>query len=104
MIRVAYRFRVDPARLDEFGAAWHAVTEAMRSTYAGARGSTLLVDDDDATSVLLFALWTSREDWQRSRERDEPLTPDEAVMLDIGRPEGVTVYEVIEDLAEPPPG
>lgn len=102
MIRVAYRFRVDPERIDEFQAAWHDATEVIRATHAGARGSTLLVDAEDPTAVLLLALWESRDHWRRSRDPDRPPTASEAVMLDIGHPEGVTFYEVREDLADPP--
>ena len=101
MVRVGYRFRIDPERLDEFRAAWREATEHIRSTYDGARGSTLLIDADDPTQALLFALWESRDHWQASRD-DAPPTPAELVMRDIGTFEGVTFYEVLDDLADPP--
>ena len=99
MVRVGYRFRIDPERLDEFRAAWREATRHIRATYDGARGSTLLVDADDPSRVLLLAQWESRDHWRRSRD-DAPPTPAEQVMLDIGTPEGVTFYDVLDDLAD----
>jgi quinol monooxygenase YgiN len=98
VVRVAYRFRVDPARMEEFRAAWREATEIVRRTRDGAHGSSLLVDTADPTQVLLLALWESRDHWQRSRDARSAAPAQEEVMLAVGRPEGVTVYDVVDDL------
>jgi heme-degrading monooxygenase HmoA len=100
VVRIAYRFRVDPERLDEFRTAWREATEIIRRTRPGARGSTLLVNADDPSQVLLLALWESRDHWQAARDADSAAPEQEAVMLEIGRPEGATVYELLDELAD----
>jgi len=100
VIRIGYRFRIDPERLDEFRAAWRDATEIIRATRAGAHGSTLFIEADDPSRVLLLALWDSREQWQAARDAESAAPEQEAIMLSIGRPEGATVYEILDDLAD----
>jgi hypothetical protein len=59
---VIYRWRVDPARRDEFAAWWHEGTLRIRSTRPGALGSTLLAPSNDALHFAAIARWRSRED------------------------------------------
>jgi heme-degrading monooxygenase HmoA len=62
MIRVIYRWRVDPDRREEFAAWWHAGTLRIRSTRPGALGSTLLAPSTDVLQFAAVARWRSRED------------------------------------------
>jgi heme-degrading monooxygenase HmoA len=62
MIRVIYRWRVDPDRREEFAAWWHEGTLRIRSTRRGALGSTLLAPNNDVLHFVAVARWRSWED------------------------------------------
>jgi hypothetical protein len=61
VIRVIYRWRIDPDRRDDFVTWWHEGTLRIRSTRQGAMGSTLLLPEDDSYLVAI-ARWKTRED------------------------------------------
>ena len=62
MIRVIYRWSVDPAAEDQFIDAWRAATERIRTHEPGALGSTLLRPADTSNTLVGFARWQQRDD------------------------------------------
>jgi heme-degrading monooxygenase HmoA len=62
MIRVIYRWTVDPATQDQFIDAWHQATERIRVHEPGAMGSTLLRTADAPNTLVGFARWQRRDD------------------------------------------
>lgn len=67
---VLYRWRVDPAREEEFIAAWASLTEAI-ARECGGLGSRLHRLDGDGQWAA-YAQWPSRESWEAAREADSP--------------------------------
>ena len=61
MIRVIYRWSVDPATEDQFIDAWREATERIRTHEPGALGSTLLRPADAPTTLVGFARWQRRD-------------------------------------------
>jgi heme-degrading monooxygenase HmoA len=62
VIRVIYRWTVDPATEDQFIDAWRQATERIRSHEPGAFGSTLLRAFDTQNTLVGFARWQRRDD------------------------------------------
>jgi len=62
VVRVIYRWRIDPARRDEFVAWWHEATVRIRSSHRGAMGSTLLQPKNDDVLMVAVARWASEGD------------------------------------------
>jgi heme-degrading monooxygenase HmoA len=62
VIRVIYRWQVDPEAQDGFLYWWHEGTLAIRRDRAGALGSILLRSDEDVSSFTAVARWQSRAD------------------------------------------
>ena len=57
MIRVIYRWRVNPERREDFATWWHEGTLRIRSTCPGALGSTLLAPTTDPSHFVAVARW-----------------------------------------------
>jgi heme-degrading monooxygenase HmoA len=64
MLRVLYRWEVDPEGAAEFVAAWGRATRIVRSSKPGSRGSTLMRNQSDPRTYVALAEWTSLEAWQ----------------------------------------
>jgi quinol monooxygenase YgiN len=62
VIRVIYRWTVDPATEDRFVDAWREATERIRAHEAGALGSTLLRPCDTPNTLVGFARWQRHDD------------------------------------------
>ena len=62
MIRVIYRWTVNPATEDQFIEAWREATQHIRADEPGAFGSTLLRPAHSPTTLVGFARWQRRDD------------------------------------------
>lgn len=67
MIRVVYRWTLDPQQADDFAAAWWEATRYIQEAMPGARGSTLLRSRSEPDVYLAVARWDSLEAWTASR-------------------------------------
>jgi heme-degrading monooxygenase HmoA len=64
MIRVIYRWQVQPGEEDTFIAAWNRGTRVIRAKIKGALGSVLLRNHQQPEEFMAVARWESLEDWQ----------------------------------------
>ena len=64
MLRVVYRWRLQPENAAKFRAAWEKATTSIRSSTPSARGSVLLQNRQDRAEVMTIARWDRFEDWQ----------------------------------------
>lgn len=64
MIRVIYRWNVQPENFEKFKQAWSVATNRIHETIDGARGSLMLRADEDSSVVLTIARWDSIEAWK----------------------------------------
>jgi heme-degrading monooxygenase HmoA len=99
MIRVVYRWRVEPHRQDAFRPWWHQGTISIRSTQQGALGSTLCRSTEDPDILVGIARWKSRQDVERFWASAGPVTFEGALM------ESIEVLDELDDLtSEDGPG
>jgi heme-degrading monooxygenase HmoA len=77
VIRVIYRWTVDPAETETFIDAWRAATERIRAGQPGAMGSTLLRPSDTENRFVAVARWQRRENveafWAQGSASARPL-------------------------------
>jgi heme-degrading monooxygenase HmoA len=72
MIRVLYRWRVNPGQEAVFAKAWSHGTKVIRATVKGARGSLLLQSRTDPCTFVAIARWASAADWRAFRRGEKP--------------------------------
>jgi heme-degrading monooxygenase HmoA len=72
MIRVLYRWKVNPGQEDVFAKAWTQGTKVIRATVKGARGSLLLQSRKNPCEFVAIARWTSVDDWRAFRRGEPP--------------------------------
>ena len=98
MLRVIYRWKVDPDRFEEFREAWEAMTEAIRAQRLGARGSMLLRDPDRPDEVMAIATWESRAHWEEAGKQPSCHPEAGQRMKAASQFLSGTPYEVVADL------
>ena len=95
MIRVIYRWEVQPGDFEEFRHAWRATTNHIHASVEGALGSFMLRGRDGDTEVLTVARWKSLESWQAFWGDRNPAQMQG--MRSLGKRVSVEVYDEIED-------
>lgn len=95
MIRVVYRWRVEPENFEAFRDSWRSTTNRIHDTFAGALGSFMLRSLEDACDVTTVAKWDSLESWQRFWKDNNP----EAMrkMRTLGERLSADAFEEVED-------
>lgn len=106
MFVAAYWWDVDPAKEEQFRAAWRRGTELIRERY-GSLGSRLHreVRDDGRVRYIGMAEWPDRESWQRAFDQkmvyDDPAARRAFIDALAGRVERPLVtMEVTDDLLD----
>ncbi len=95
MIRVIYRWKVNPEDETKFRAAWVKTTTGIRERTPGARGSMLLQNQQEPTEFITMARWDRLEDWQAFW--GETSSADMEVMHALAERVSVEAFEEIED-------
>lgn len=95
MIRVVYRWQVEPENFQAFRKAWRATTDRIHETVAGAMGSFLLRSCESETEVLTVAKWDSLESWKRFWGAADPEQMRSLRMLGVRV--STEAFEEIED-------
>lgn len=95
MIRVVYRWRVNPENFANFKEVWSQTTNNIHEMVPGALGSFMLLSTENETEVVTVAKWDSVESWKRFWESGNP--SEMMGMREIGERVSVTVYDEIDD-------
>ena len=72
MIRVMYRWKVNPGQEAVFATAWTHGTKVIRATVKGVRGSLLLQSRTKPCEFVAIARWASVADWRAFRRGEKP--------------------------------
>lgn len=72
MIRVIYRWKIEPRNFAAFETSWSATTNRIHETVPGALGSFLLRGVENPTEVLTVAKWDSLESWRAFWQGSNP--------------------------------
>lgn len=95
MIRVIYRWQVDPENFDAFKRIWTATTNRIHETVPGALGSFMLRACEDESEVVTVAKWDCLESWKAFFGNTNPEAMQE--MRKLGKRIAVDAYDEIED-------
>ena len=95
MIRVIYRWQVDPENFEEFKRVWSTTTNQIHKSVPGARGSFMLQACESASEVLTVARWDSLESWKAFWGNTNP--EEMKAMRILGKRISVEAYDEIED-------
>jgi heme-degrading monooxygenase HmoA len=98
VIRVIYRWQVDPDRREAFVDWWHEGTLRIRSTRHGALGSTLLEPNNDPSHFTAVARWRCREDLETFWADTDGSVFDGAELV------STEIFEEVDDLTLHAPG
>ena len=95
MIRVIYRWEVQPKDFEDFKRVWRATTNSIHASVPGALGSFMLRAGDRESEVLTVAKWESAECWKKFWGKQNPEEMRE--MQTLGNRVSVEAYDEIED-------
>ena len=96
MIRVIYKWRVDPENLEKFESTWRDMTRSIHATVDGALGSFCLQEVDDPSTVLTVALWENEAQW-RAFMGDSEKAPLMKSLHEIAEQISATPYKQLGD-------
>jgi len=95
MVRVVYRWRVEPGQFPAFRHAWQNTTTRIHETVSGALGSFMLRSFEDRSEVTTIAKWENRESWERFWGQADP--EEMRTMSALGERISAEVLEEIDD-------
>lgn len=95
MIRVIYRWQVEPENFESFTRAWRKATHYIHETVPGALGSFMLQACEADSEVLTVARWDSLASWKRFWGNTNPDQMQD--MRRLGTRVSAIVYNEIED-------
>ena len=99
MIRVIYRWSVDPQQADAFVAAWWEATRCIQQAWPDARGSVLLQSRLEANVYLAVARWESIDAWQASRQA-QAVVPASVIERMRAAASGPPSYEILDEVLD----
>lgn len=95
MIRVIYRWVVQPKDFEDFRRVWSATTNRIHDSVPGALGSFMLRAGDRDSEVLTVAKWESEDTWKKFWGTQNPEEMRE--MRKLGKRLSVKAYSEIDD-------
>lgn len=95
MIRVIYRWQVEPENFPKFKNAWSATTNYIHETVPGALGSFMLRSHENDLEVLTIARWDSVASWKKFWGDAKPAQME--VMRKLGERISVEAFDEIDD-------
>jgi heme-degrading monooxygenase HmoA len=95
MIRVIYRWEVQPRDFEDFRRVWSVTTNRIHESVPGALGSFMLRASDRDAEVLTVAKWESEESWREFWGKQDPEEMQE--MRKLGKRVSVEAYTEIDD-------
>ncbi len=95
MVRVIYRWQVNPKNFEEFKKIWSVTTNRIHESVAGAQGSFMLKSFENETEVLTIAKWDSLESWKDFWGKANPKEME--TMRKLAKRISADVFEEIED-------
>jgi heme-degrading monooxygenase HmoA len=98
MIRVMYRWKVNPGQEEVFAKAWAQGTKVIRATVKGARGSLLLQSRENPCEFVAIARWTNEVDWRAFRRGQKPALESFRSAAAISQLQAVEPLSEVRDL------
>ncbi len=95
MIRVIYRWKVEPENFEAFKEIWRATTNRIHESVPGALGSFMLRACESESDIWTVAKWDSIESWEKFWGNTNPEEMEE--MRKLGKRISVQAYDEIED-------
>ena len=95
MIRVIYRWEVEPENFEEFRETWRITTNKIHASVPGALGSFMLKGSERESEVLTVAKWDSFESWKKFWGNANP--EEMGDMSELGKRISVEAYSEVED-------
>ena len=95
MIRVVYRWQVEPKDFEAFRETWRTTTNRIHETVPGALGSFMLRSFENEAEVITVARWESRQAWEQFWGNQDPEAMQ--AMRVLGERLSAEAFEEIED-------